>query len=106
MATNTAIKGQKELATNGPETYVLTTVHHSATNGSSFSIDQTAESVVSAKPKSGGPDPTATLGSADSNGLKTVTLTGGRSGEVEVITLHRGRRSGHLGTPLSNSEGG
>lgn len=105
MATNTAIKGQKNLYTFGSENYVLTTVEHSASNGSSFSIDQSANSIVAAKSKNGS-DPTSTLGSADSNGLKTVTLSGGASGEVEVITRHLGSRASNLGTPLSNSEGG
>lgn len=101
--TNAAIKGQKQLATFGPETYVLTTVEHSASNGSTFDIDGTADSVVSARSRAGA-NPTATLGGA-SNGRKTVTLSGGASGPVEVITLHH-QRPATFQPPESQSQGG
>lgn len=101
--TNAAIKGQKQLATFGPETYVLTTVEHSASNGSTFDIDLSADSIVSVRSRSG-TDPTATLGAA-STGLKTITLSGGSTGPVEVITLHH-QRPATFQPAQSSSESG
>jgi hypothetical protein len=93
MPTNSAVKGQKILQTFGPENHIRTVVEHSGPSGSSFDVDQSADSVLSVRHKDGGTAPTATLGSA-SNGLKTITLSGGTTGRVEVITLHLGRIGG------------
>ncbi len=53
-----------------------------------FLVDQSATKVSVVAPASGAP--TASLGSADSNFEKTVTLSGGSSGSVTVVTTHTG----------------
>ena len=60
-----------------------------------FLVDQNADGVASIDPSSGAP--AATIGAADSNFEKTVTLAAGGSstaGVVTVITTHSGTPSG------------
>lgn len=72
-----------------PRNFVFTKVGHDGAAGSSFQIDQTAsEAFVVAYP--GATAPSASLGTA-SSGLKTVTLSGGETGEVTVVTRHDGK---------------
>lgn len=73
--------------------YKFSKVQHTAGTASTFKVDQSAVSVVIAKPSSGAPS--VSLGSADSNFEKTVTLAAaGSSGLVTVMTTHSGTAAG------------
>jgi hypothetical protein len=71
--------------------YVITRVNHDGTTAGTFEIDQSASQVV-VVPLAGQTAPTGTLESSgdSSTFLKTVTLNGSASGNVDVITLHAG----------------
>lgn len=81
-----AVLGQKQTRTRYDRNYLMTEVRHDG-GTNTVSVDQSATQVA-VIPLEGQTAPTATLGSADSNNQKDVTLTGGASGRVEVITLH------------------
>jgi hypothetical protein len=72
--------------TISPADFVFT-ILDAYTSGDTVLVDQTADSVETFH-LGGGTKPTASLGSADSNFEKTVTLTGGSSGKVVVVTYH------------------
>lgn len=98
------IVGQKILDKVSDGTIVLTTVMHSGPTNSSFQIDQSASEILSVRSRNGGTNPTATLGSA-STGLKTITISGGRSGLCDVLTKHAGGLASFQ-PPQSSSESG
>lgn len=64
------------------------------TSSSTVKVDQTATAVTTVMVSGSGTAPTASLGSGDSDGLKTCTLTGGTQAEVWVITRHPGSIAG------------
>lgn len=66
--------------------YKLTKIAYDATEVT-FKVDQSAETAVAVLPASGAP--TITLGAADSNFEKTVTLAAGSAaGTVIIVTAH------------------
>lgn len=70
----------------GSQVYMFTEIVHTSGTSSTFKVPQTASAVVGVAGDNTAPS--ASLGSADSNGEKTVTLTGGQSGTFYVITRH------------------
>lgn len=70
------------------QNYKISRVSYSGSS-STFLVDQSATGVAVISPVSGGPS--VSIGSADSNFEKTVTLAaGGASGTVTVIITHSG----------------
>lgn len=91
---NNQIEGQKILDTTRDGALVLTTIMHGGTTAdSTFQVDQSCNEILSVRSRNGGTNPTATLGTA-STGLKTITVSGGRSGKCDVITRHQGGLAG------------
>ena len=82
-----AILGQKQVEGLGRRQYVITQVRHDG-GSNTVSVDQSAD-IVRAVPTDGQTTPTVTLGDADSDFLKQVTVSGGGSGLVDVITYHK-----------------
>lgn len=72
--------------TISPADYVFLTLDSYVT-GDTVLVDQSANQVA-AFHLGGGTAPTASLGSADANFEKTITLTGGTSGKVVVVVYH------------------
>ena len=68
--------------------YKIVRINHSSGADTTFLVDQSASAVAVIEPASGGP--TASLGSADANFEKTVTLTGGAAGLTTVVIAHAG----------------
>jgi hypothetical protein len=81
-----AILAEKQIEASGKRQYVVHTVRHDG-GSNTVSVDQSA-SAVAVFPLDGQSAPTATVGSADSNNQKDVTLSGGGSGQVDVWTYH------------------
>ena len=81
-----AILGQKQVRTRYDRNYLMTEVRHDG-GTNTVSVDQSA-TVVAVLPLEGQTAPTVSLGSADSNNQKDITLTGGGSGRVELVTLN------------------
>lgn len=85
-----AVLGQRFMSGLENNTYVLTRVRHDG-GSNTVEIDQTA-SGVQVFAVDGQSAPTATLeASGDSSTfLKTVTISGGGSGRVDLVTRHAG----------------
>lgn len=81
------ILGQKHVEGLGKRMYVITQVRHDG-GSNTVSVDQTADQ-VRAVAIDGQTAPTVTLGSSDSNFQKDVTVSGGGSGIVDIITYHK-----------------
>ena len=87
-----AILGQKQIVGLGGRNYVITQVQHDG-GTNTVSVDQTA-SQARAYPVNGQTSPTVTLGTATTDptsasyAMVDVTLTGGGSGVVDVVTAH------------------
>lgn len=81
-----AILGQKQIEGQGRRQYVFTNVQHDG-GSNTVSVDQTAEQVRVVS-LDGQTAPTVTLGSSDSDFQKNVTVSGGGSGRVDIITYH------------------
>lgn len=85
--------GEKRFFLKSRDDFIATNVDsYSASNGDSFLVDQSATQVA-AFHLAGGTAPTVSLGSADANFEKTVTLSGGSNGDVVVVTYHPGGAS-------------
>lgn len=81
-----AIIGQKVVDFYG-QYFVMTKVNHNG-GSNTVSVDQSADT-VRVFPLDGQTTPTVTLGSADSNNQKDVTVSGGDSGACLVVTWHK-----------------
>lgn len=80
------VQGQKVVEVYG-QWFVYTKVSHDG-GSNTVSVDQSADT-VRVFPLDGQTAPTVSLGSADSNFLKDVTLSGGGSGSCYVVTWHK-----------------
>lgn len=80
------IIGQRFVEGHGRRMYVVTSVRHDG-GSNTVSVDQSA-SAVQVFALDGQTAPTVSLGSADSNNQKDVTVSGGGSGVVDVWTYH------------------
>jgi len=89
------ILGQKQVEGLGRRQYVITQVRHDG-GSNTVSVDQSAD-IVRAVPTDGQTAPTVTLGSSDSDFQKNVTVSGGGSGLVDVITYHQTAVAGSKG---------
>lgn len=71
----------------GDKWYRTSKVQYQSSTGASFLVDQGAVSATVVFPTSGGPS--VSLGDADGNGEKTVTLSGSSlEGMIDVLTVY------------------
>lgn len=87
------VSGEKRFFLQSRDDFIVSLIDsYSSANGDSVLVDQTASQAVVVH-LGGGTAPTASLGAADANFEKTVTLSGGSNGKVAVITYHPGGAS-------------
>jgi len=80
------IQGQKVVDVYG-QVFVFTKINHDG-GSNTVSVDQSADT-VRVFPLDGQTTPTVSLGTADSNFQKDVTVSGGGSGACYVVTWHK-----------------
>lgn len=87
------VSGEKRFFLQSRDDFIVSLIDaYSSANGDSVLVDQSATQVQSFH-LGGGTAPTVSLGSADANFEKTVTVSGGSSGKVAVVTYHPGGAS-------------